>query len=337
VRRPADASGQVKAKGRGRLARVPIRAIPVPTPFPVGPVNVYLIAADPVTLVDTGPMTAAAFSAIERGMAREGLRVRDVKRIALTHGHQDHFGLARRLVDASGAKLIGARLDRRHFRCERRTKRLLDQMARSGYGIVPRFAVAAGVAAIERFAEPPETWEELDGDETLPGDGWSLSVLSTPGHTPGCLTFILPEAGVAFTGDTVLKEITPNAIVDEDPERPGTPFRSLSRYFETLDLLEGEVAGLTLLTGHGPPVGDFAAHHRYLRALYARRIARIEAALADGPMTARRLVEAIFPRVRTINVFLAWSEVVGFLMYLEDRGRIEKIEGRLLDRYRLEA
>ena len=323
------------AKGRGRAARVPVRAIAVPTPFPVGPVNVYLIAADPVTLVDTGPMTDEAYGAVERGLAREGLRIADLKRILLTHGHQDHFGLARRLVDASGAVLIGARLDRRHFRCERRMKRLLDEMARSGYGIPSRLAVVVAVAAVERFAEPPHSWEELEGGETLKGDGWSLSVLSTPGHTPGCLIFTLPEAGVAFSGDTVLKEITPNAIVDEDPERPGTPFRSLSRYFETLDLLEHEAEGLTLLTGHGAPVEDFAAHHRHLRALYARRISRIEAALSAGPRTSRQLVEAIFPRVSTLNVFLAWSEVVGFLMYLEDLGRVEKSDGGPLDRYRL--
>ena len=214
---------------------------------------------------------------------------------------------------------------------------VLDAMARSGYGVASRFFVVAGVAAIDRFAEPPAVWEELDGGGRLDGDGWSLEVLATPGHTPGCVTYLLPEARLAFAGDTVLKEITPNAIVDEDPERPGTPFRSLSRYFESLDLLERRAAGLTFLTGHGPPVTDFAAHRRYLRALYQRRISRIEGALAASPMTARQLVEAIFPRVTAINVFLAWSEVVGFLMYLEDQGRVVKIEEPLRDRYRLEA
>jgi hypothetical protein len=29
--------------------------LPLPTPFPVGPINVYLAEGDPLTLVDTGP------------------------------------------------------------------------------------------------------------------------------------------------------------------------------------------------------------------------------------------------------------------------------------------
>ena len=51
--------------------------------------------------------------------------------------------------------------------------------------------------------------------------------------------------------------------------------------------------------------------------------------------TVRDLVVALFPKVTAVNVFLAYSEVLGFLMYLEDKGRVERIAGRLRDRYRL--
>ena len=48
-----------------------MRIIPIslPTPFYIGPVNVYLIAEDPITLIDTGPKTKEAIEAL-----REGLR-----------------------------------------------------------------------------------------------------------------------------------------------------------------------------------------------------------------------------------------------------------------------
>ena len=42
----------------------------------------------------------------------------------------------------------------------------------------------------------------------------------------------------------------------------------------------------------------------------------------------RDLVAAIFPRVKTLNVFLAYSEILGFLMYLEDTERVEKLVER---------
>src|ERR1044072_9658801 len=78
-----------------------MRIIPisVPTPFYVGPVNVYLIAEEPLTLIDTGPSTKAASEALKEGLRRERVRVSDIKRIVLTHAHEDHCGLAKQLRD----------------------------------------------------------------------------------------------------------------------------------------------------------------------------------------------------------------------------------------------
>src|SRR5436309_7962820 len=73
--------------------------ISLPTPFYIGPVNVYLIKEDPVTLIDTGPKTNEAIAALRAGLKEAGLSVADVRRIVLTHAHEDHCGLARSLRD----------------------------------------------------------------------------------------------------------------------------------------------------------------------------------------------------------------------------------------------
>ena len=191
--------------------------------------------------------------------------------------------------------------------------------------------MVAMTAAVDRFAEPLSSWDELAGGEVLPGDGWSVVVRSVPGHTPGSLTFEVPEAGVLFTGDTVLRDITPNAIVDEDPGKPGVAFRSVSRYFESLEGIEAGSAHL--LTGHGRRIPDFAAHRRKLEGKYAFRTAQIERVLAGKPKTVAELCERIFPTVRPMDLYLAYSEVLGFLMYLEDLRRVERLPGRLRERW----
>ncbi|HMM36613.1 MAG TPA: MBL fold metallo-hydrolase, partial [Thermoanaerobaculia bacterium] len=204
-------------------------------------------------------------------------------------------------------------------------------LTRAGFGALGRLTMVALTAAVDHFADPLPAWDELSGGEILPGDGWSVVVRSVPGHTPGSLTFEVPEAGVLFTGDTVLRDITPNAIVDEDPERPGEAFRSVSRYFASLDSIEaGESA---LLTGHGGRIEDFAAHRAKLEGRYVFRVGQIERALAGKPKSVSELCRRIFPTVRPMDLFLAYSEVLGFLMYLEDLGRAERIPGRQVDRW----
>ena len=312
-----------------------VRTITVPTPFPVGPVNVHVILREPITLVDSGPLTDEAFEALSAGLAGAGLKVADIERVLLTHGHQDHFGLAQRVADLSGAPLLGGRPDRSLFRMTRDVKLMLDSLARADFGIGARFLMVVSVCHVEHFATPLSVWDELVGGETLPGDGWSVVVRATPGHTPGSLTFEIPEAGVLFTGDTVLRDITPNAIVEEDPERPGAPFRSVSRYFETLDAIEASNATSSLLTGHGRAIPDYPAHLERVKRKYATRIHQMERFLASGPKTVRELTVSLFPKVTAVNVFLAYSEVLGFLMYLEDKGRVERVTSALRDRYRL--
>ena len=52
-----------------------MRIIPIslPTPFYIGPVNVYLIAEDPVTLIDTGPKDERGHRRVARGVASRRL------------------------------------------------------------------------------------------------------------------------------------------------------------------------------------------------------------------------------------------------------------------------
>ena len=45
-----------------------LHCLSLPTPFPVGPVNVYLAEGEPLTLIDTGPKDDATRAALEAGL-----------------------------------------------------------------------------------------------------------------------------------------------------------------------------------------------------------------------------------------------------------------------------
>ena len=50
----------------------------VPTPFKVGPANVYVFTDGPVTLIDCGPNTSAAENALRLGLAEHGLHLEQI-------------------------------------------------------------------------------------------------------------------------------------------------------------------------------------------------------------------------------------------------------------------
>src|SRR2546429_9476774 len=80
-----------------------LHRLELPTPFPDGPVNAYLLRGDPLTLVDTGPKTGEAQTALEREGASAGARLNAIRRILLTHGHTDPGVTAARRPQRSAA------------------------------------------------------------------------------------------------------------------------------------------------------------------------------------------------------------------------------------------
>src|SRR3954466_1548866 len=148
-----------------------MRIIPiaVPTPFYVGPVNVYLIAEEPVTLIDTGPKTREAIEALREGLRRARFRVSDVRRIVLTHAHEDHCGLARSLRDeAKDAEVLvhgwetGHRMGRLEYAEHRR---LLVRAGVSDDEIVAMQRMYEGVRAYADALDDGQYREMVDEEE----------------------------------------------------------------------------------------------------------------------------------------------------------------------------
>lgn len=145
--------------------------------------NAYLVADDPLTLVDAGLPWHA--DDIATAISDAGYAVSDVERVLLTHYDLDHVG---GLPNLKG-------LDATVYAGERDAGLVAGREKPSVFDRKGAFQRLTGL-----LATPPSAHVEpvADGDRL-----GSVTVYHTPGHTPGHVAYVSEKLDVAFLGDLV--------------------------------------------------------------------------------------------------------------------------------------
>ena len=298
-----------------------IHRITVPTPFYVGPVNVYLIQEDPLTLIDAGPRDPVSLEALRSGLATLGHKLSDIKRIIISHAHSDHYGLARVVIEESGAAAYIHEWDAPAVAAETDYTSYRELLTSAG---VPKRIIErmeAGYEKFKGFAYPLDHVETLKDEDEILFEHESLSVVHTPGHTPGSICLIRTSNRLVFSSDTVLKTITPNPVLSPDPINPKRRFQSLGEYLVSLARVRG-LAPTLVKGGHGDDVTDFDEHfHRMYRFTKARQSKLISLLPKEGT-TAWEASMMLFPNAGGYHRFLALSETVAHLDYAVSENKL---------------
>jgi len=138
------------------------------------------IVGDPVTrqavVVDPG----GAHQHILREVRALGLTVR---MILHTHAHFDHFLASGEMQKATGAMLC------------------LHEDDRELWGMLDIQCRMFGVPYVP--VPPPDYW--LKDEEKLLIGGLTAVALHTPGHTPGSMSFHVPDGNLVLAGDTLFR------------------------------------------------------------------------------------------------------------------------------------
>lgn len=299
-----------------------IEKLVVPTPFPVGPINLYLIVDEPMTLVDTGPKTDETTAALEAEFSRLGFKFSDIGRIILTHTHEDHCGLAAMLQRQSGARVYVHEWEKAGITTRGITRVNRSLLLRTG---VPPDEVDAIASRYERIHDFSEVVDDVEGyrdDEEFVFASGSLRVIHTPGHTPGSSCLFREANRLMLSGDTILKNITPNPVINPDPIDRERRFPSLGEYLVSLARIRS-LAPTLIKTSHGDDVVDYEEHfNRLVRHIHDRQT-KIVGLVPKAGITAWGMAGHVFPSVKDIHRFLAVSETVAHLDLAVAEGRLQ--------------
>ncbi|WP_078428091.1 MBL fold metallo-hydrolase [Alkalihalobacterium alkalinitrilicum] len=316
-----------------------IYQIVLPTSFPVGPVNVYLIEGDLLTLVDTGPKTDEAWEILIKGIEETGYQLKDIQQILITHHHVDHSGLLERIRKISGAQTLGHPLLVPHLQFDNKFLEYRNRFFANLYtecGVPKEYHnhYAEEQELIQTLVEPSQVDIKLGHRQQVPGlKEWE--VLYTPGHSQDHLSIFRKRDGVFLGGDHIIEHISSNALIEPpiDPankanERPMT----LVQYRTALEMCADEEIQI-VFSGHGVPVLNHRELiHERLKSNW-RRTEKIRKLLKEGPKTVFEITGLLFPNIFERELNLTISETLGHLDLLKLVYQVEVQENQGVSYY----
>jgi glyoxylase-like metal-dependent hydrolase (beta-lactamase superfamily II) len=305
----------------------PIR-IELPTLFGMKTVNAWLFLEPEPVLIDCGEKTDAAWDALNLALKKNGITIKDIKKIIITHAHLDHMGLANKITKHSDADIylneyaLDWALDLERM-MQRRNKAFGSAIFKNMPKELAEFAISQQKF---NFSDVSPHWERIEdtsrvkvfpmqGTIHFGGEDWQI--LYTPGHCINQTCFYNPKNGFLMSADMLLN-LTSTPILDAAIEPPYEVVKSLKMQMQSYDLLK--TLNITkVFPGHYDSFDNaLEMIEDQVNRINFRKNHCYEL-IKDGHQTLPELLPLIYPnRVSP----LTFCMVIGFLDILTDSGAI---------------
>lgn len=299
-----------------------IGKIEIPTPFPVGDVNSFVLKGEALTLVDIGPKTEEAREALNHGLKQLKLELRDIDQVVITHHHPDHIGGLEFLPHQ--IPIVGHEYNRRWMNMNDDFVELYNtfylELAKK-MGLPDFYYRAITKMEDEEYGSKNRTLTQLikEGDTISGADGWI--VYETPGHAQSHIVLFHEQDGALIAGDLLLPKISPNPIIEPPLDGLHRPKSQLQLNKSLRRLLELPLK--IAYPGHGENIiNPNPLIHKRLRAQHERAM-KVKAMLEDQPSTVFEICKQLFPKVYEKQLGLTLSETLAQFDYLVDLNEIK--------------
>ncbi|MBN6188238.1 MBL fold metallo-hydrolase [Aneurinibacillus sp. BA2021] len=300
----------------------------IPTPFHVGPINVFLLKGETCTLVDVGPKTKEAYDLLARFLKENGLSWHNIDYVFLTHQHVDHTGLTAEVVRRSGATVLAHPGVAPYVTMEPAFMQYHNEFFYALYeqnGVPAELLdyVARFQEMMNRYSEPAPVHRFVEEGEMLEGDReWQY--VYTPGHTQNHLALYRERDRTMLSGDFLIKKVSSNAFL-EPPMQPGQARpKPLLVYREAMQRIAG-MPICRMLSAHGEHIENPAELIAHRLQRNEERARRIQGLLAGGSKTVFELSALLFPSIYVKELPLTFSETLGHLDFLVEEGQVEAV------------